>query len=134
MDKTAHLLSFLGLCLLSAVALFSCDKETEGPGGGVGIRIENLSSYTFDEVLLEAGGGGAHTYTDISPGGITDYQPFDYTYRYAFLQTIIGQDTLTLQPIDYFGEQQFTSGQFTFQVDIVGETTPVYMVLEFRED
>ena len=120
--------------LLAAIA-FSCSKEKDGPfSDGVGIRIENQSSYSFDEVLIETGGGGEQEYFDVQPGGVTDYKAFEYTYRYAFIRTIIGSDTLTLQPIDFFGEQQFTKGQFTFQIDIVGETTPLYMVFEFKED
>ncbi|MCB0614191.1 MAG: hypothetical protein KDC75_12810 [Phaeodactylibacter sp.] len=122
-------------CLLSVALLLSCNKEDEAPfGNGTGIRIENLSTYTFDEVLVETGGGGEQEYLDIPVGGITDYKPFEYTYRYAYIRTIIGGDTLTLQPIDFVGEQQFTKGAFTFRIDIVGETTPLYMVFEFKED
>lgn len=126
--------SIIALCLLLAGVLFSCSKDREGPGEGVGIRIENLSAYTFNEVLVETGGGGEQQYLSIPPGGVTDYKNFGYTYRYAFIRTVIGQDTLTLQPVDYVGEQQITDGRFTFRIDIVGETSPLYMVFEFRED
>ena len=123
------------LGVLLANMFVSCSKGDESPfADGVGIRVENLSTYTFDEVLLETGGGGEHEYFNVLPGAITDYKPFEYTYRYAYIRTIIGADTLTLQPIDFFGEQQFTKGKFTFQIDVVGETTPLYMVFEFRED
>ena len=116
-------------------AICACSKDDEGPfTDEVGIRIENLSSYTFDKVLVETGGGGEQEYFDVTSGNTTDYKSFDYTYRYAFVQTIIGTDTLTLQPIDYVGEQQFTSGRYTFQLDVVGETSPLYMVLEFKQD
>lgn len=127
-------ISLIALCLLLAGTLLSCSKENGGPGEGVGIRIENLSAYTFNEVLVETGGGGEQFYFDIPAGGITDYKNFEYTYRYAYIRTVIGQDTLTLQPIDYVGEQQFADGRFTFRIDIVGETSPLYMVFEFRED
>ena len=127
--------SFISLFLLPGLFLSSCSKDNEGPfANEAGIRIENLSAYTFDEVLVETGGGGEQEYFDIAPGGVTEYKPFEYTYRYAFIRTVIAGDTLTLQPIDYFGEQQFASGKFTFRIDIVGETTPLYMVFEFKED
>ena len=118
-----------------AGVLSSCNKDDGSPSGeGVGIRIENLSNYTFDEVLIEAGGGGEQEYLGVAPGAVTDYKDFDYTYRYAFIRTIVGTDTLTLQPVDYFGEQKFTEGRFTFRIDIVGESSPLYLVFEFKED
>ncbi len=134
MNDITGILYNTAFCLLLGVLVVSCNKDNEGPSSGkVGIRIENLSNFTFDEVLLETGGGGEQEYFDIPPGGITGYKPFNYTYRYAYIRAILQDDTLTLQPIDFFGEQKFTEGNFTFRLDIVGEA-PLYLVLEFRED
>ncbi len=135
MKRATSLIVSAAVGFLLPALFLSCNKDSESPAEGeVGIRIENLSTYTFDEVLVETGGGGEQEYFDIPPGGRTGYKPFDFTYRYAYIRTIIEGDTLTLQPVDYFGEQRFTEGNFMFKIDIVGETAPLYMVFEFRED
>lgn len=121
------------LCLFLALPFFSCTKSPEDGAPGVQLRIENLSSFTLSEVRIETGGGGAGLYTGIGPGQQSEYQDFDYTYRYAFVEVIVGGDTLRLQPIDYVGEQKFTSGKFTFQIELIGNP-PLYMALRFRED
>lgn len=123
------------LFLMMSIFYASCNKDAGGEplAGNVGIRIENLSDFTFDEVLVETGGGGEREYFNIPPGGITDYKPFDYTYRYAYIRVVLQGDTLTLQPIDFFGEQKYTDGKYTFLLDIVGEA-PLYLVSDFRED
>ncbi|MCB0570058.1 MAG: hypothetical protein KDC66_09860 [Phaeodactylibacter sp.] len=122
----------LSVVLLSGLLAFGCSKDTEGPGT-LQLRIENQSAYTFSQVRVETGGGGDGLFTDIGPGERSEYKAFEYTYRYAYIQAIIGADTLTLQPIDYVGEQRYTSGKFTFQVDIIGDP-PLYMALNFLED
>ncbi len=121
--------------LLAFIFLSACSKDSgEGPEGGVGLRVENQSSFTLQEVQVMAGGGGEHMYFDIAPGIRSEYKNFDYTYRYGFVQAIIEGDTLTLQPTDYVGEKRFTEGNFTFVLDVIGELTPLYLVLEFREE
>lgn len=136
-DTFRHPLYFIGLLLISGLLLFSCSKDTEQKpaeeNAAVQIRIENRSKFTLSQVLLETGGGGTRTYTDIGPGQLSDYHGFDFTYRYAFIQAIIQGDTLTLQPIDYVGERRYTNGKFSFLIDIVGDP-PQYMVFDFRED
>jgi hypothetical protein len=127
------------LVSISLLILWSCqsDDEMSTPTSGneVQLRIENVSTFTFDEVYIEAGGGGDQTYDDISSGALSDYKVFDYVYRYGFIQVLIADDTLSLQPIDYVGEERYTSGQFTYVIDIISELEqPAYMILEFREE
>lgn len=121
------------LFLFLALPFFSCTKNPEDGLAGVQLRIGNLSTFTLREVRIETGGGGAGLYTGIGPGEQSEYLNFDYTYRYAFVEAIVGADTLRLQPIDYVGEQKFTSGKFTFQIELIGDP-PLYMALRFRED
>ena len=121
--------------LVFFLAVGCSEDEAPFPDDTAKLRIENLSPFLISEILIEAGGGGEHTYTNLQAGKLSEYKEFEYVYRYGFIQAIVNNDTLTLQPIDYFGEQQFTNGYYSYLIDITVENNkPAYMTLDFRED
>lgn len=124
------------LFLLVFFLAISCSEgDTAFPDDSAKLRIENLSPFVITEMLVEAGGGGEHTYTNLQAGQVSEYKDFEYVYRYGFIRAIIDQDTLTLQPIDYVGEKQFTNGHYSYLIDITVENNQAeYMTLDFRED
>jgi len=84
----------------------------------VNIRIKNLSSFTFDEVQV---GNQETVYSDVAPGGYSEYLPYETAYRYAYVSIKIGEDTLVLQPIDYVGEQELPIGLYTYELNVTAE-------------
>jgi hypothetical protein len=121
-------------CSLVILGLGCTPEPSEPAGEAVRLRVENLSPFILEEVLVEAGeGGGQATYRDIGPRQKSAYQDFRHTYRYAFIQVIVQQDTFRLQPLDYLGERRFQKGKFTLLLDFIGDP-PLYLTTHFRED
>jgi hypothetical protein len=132
--KRPRMLSSLALAFSLAVLFLGCaQQEPSDLEGAVQLRIENLSKFNLEEVLVEAGGGGMRLFYNLGPQQKSDYQDFDYTYRYAFVRVVAQGDTLSMQPIDYVGERRFQRGKFTLQINLVGDP-PLYMTLNFKED
>lgn len=124
-------------CTVLLGLLLACNTEEEGviPGhNGAALRIENVSALTISEISVSPGGGGTQLYENLEPGAVSGYKAFDFVYRYAYLRAVVEGDTLTLQPFDYVGEQQFDSGAYTYLIDFEGEPGSRYVSIAFRED
>ena len=83
----------------------------------VNIRIQNLSEYDFEQVYVDTGGGENH-FGDLGSGQSSPYAEFGSAFRYAFVQLRIMEDSLTLQPTDFVGEELLEKGFYTYQLDI----------------
>ena len=86
----------------------------------VRLRVENKSSFDFDEVQLNPGNDKKDLGT-IKAGGKSSYHAFETAYRYGFISIRIKDTTLTLQPIDYVGESPLAPGKYTYVVDVLGK-------------
>jgi len=124
------------ICIVLALAVWSCSDSVDPiPDEKVLLRLENLSPYLLKQVTVRPGTGGEQVYTDVNPGQTTAFQPYDFIYRYAYIQAIIGSDTLTLDPKDYSQEEQFLEGNYTYLINITTEQgRPGFMFVDFRED
>jgi len=125
------------LILALLVAIAACDNAEDSvlPGhDGAALRITNTSDFAITALKVIPGGGGTQVYEDIAPGGTTAYLPFDYIYSYAYLEAIMEEDTLVLQPIDYVGATAYDSGAYTYRVQISGDSAPESLSIEFQED
>lgn len=133
-DLFTYLLTLL--LLVGGVSSCSMDDIADEPEESAQLRIENLSNFALKSVKVIPGGGGQRTYTNIPSGELSGYQSFHYIYEYAFVQVVVGNDTLTIEPIDYVGEEQLFNGFFTYQIDVIAEQqgVPGLMTLEFKED
>ena len=84
--------------------------------GPIELRIENVSAYDFNDVLVDTG-GGQHEYCDVLSGAKSEYKRFESAYRYAFVEVMIDGSIFTLQPIDYVGESLLDDGKYTYVID-----------------
>lgn len=105
-----------------------------GIGGDVRVRVTNASSVAFDRVVLYPGGADSIVALGLVPGASSGYQVVDRSYQLATTRVVIGNDTLSLQVIDYVGEEPVGAGDYTFVLDLVGEGAERSLSQVFRED
>lgn len=86
--------------------------------GPVEVRIRNDSGLDLDSVCVEFPDQHAVEYGAVPPGGVTDFQATHRAYRYAMVAVTAGNDTLSVHPIDYLGEQELAAGQYTYALGI----------------
>ena len=125
------------LILGFVAAFFACDNSDDSvlPGHeGAALRITNISDFAITALQVTPGGGGTQMYEDIAPGATTAYLPFDFIYSYAYLEAIVEEDTLVLQPIDYVGATAYDSGAYTYLIQISGDPAPESLSIQFQED
>jgi hypothetical protein len=102
--------------------------------GSVEVRLENGSSFTFDEATFYAGGDST-THTSVGPGQATSYVVVETAYRIATTQVVIGSDTLRLQVIDFVGEEPLEAGRYTYVILVVADQgRPMDLTQELRVD
>lgn len=118
--------------LLLALAAAGCGVAD--PTGSVDVRLENASSFTFDEATLYTSEGEL-AYTDVGPGEATPYVEVETAYRIATTQVVIGADTFRLQVIDFVGEEPLAGGQYSYVISVLtfgGQ--PTDLTQEIRQD
>ena len=98
---------------LFILTLLGCSREESSI---VDIRIRNVSSYDFENVVLDTEGGEG-TFENIPSQQTSGYKTFAYAYRYAYVELQIDGVTLTLQPNDYVGEKKLDEGNYTYEID-----------------
>ncbi|MEX0287566.1 MAG: hypothetical protein AB3N14_00510 [Flavobacteriaceae bacterium] len=118
-------LFFLGLTLVCT--LFAC-TDRDDDINEVKIRIKNASSITFDEVQV---GDAEEVHTNVAPNDFSEYLVYETAYRYAFIEIKSGEETFTLQPIDFVGETALPIGLYTYELDVSAEGD---VMLEFKID
>ena len=100
-----------------AILLVSCtegDKKQE-----VMIRVQNLSNYDYENVVVSSG-GPEYLFGNIAAQETSDYILFENAYRYAYVKVEIEGEFLVLQPVDYVGESNLKSGNYTYQIGVTG--------------
>jgi len=117
------------LSIVTMIALTSCSSSASE----VLIRIENIGTEDFESVLVES--GVSHSYGDLAAGTKTDYKAFELAYRYAYIEVQIDTDTFILQPIDFVGETPLEPGNYTYQLETLGNGQKFgNLNLVFQED
>lgn len=101
--------------LLVTFLLIGCKEEATE----VEIRLFNASTQDFKDVVVNTG-GGSHEFAIVPAGTGTSYVNFEYAYRYAFVELNVEEDTFTIQPIDYVGEERLSAGKYTYLLDLDG--------------
>ena len=122
-----------GLFLLGILSL-NCEQDQLPEESELEIRIENVSNYDFENVIINTD-GGERRYALIGSGELTDYENYDFAYSYAFVELAIDEDTFRIQPIDYVGEEKLASGNYTYQIN-ADESTSYYgrLTIELVQD
>ncbi|GGG10690.1 hypothetical protein GCM10011344_09210 [Dokdonia pacifica] len=95
--------------LISILAI-SCtaDDDTE-----VQIRLANISEFDYTNITIRNG----ISYEDLEAGEVSEYQTFESSYSYMFVQLVANQDTLFIQPIDFVGESLIRGGNYTYEIE-----------------
>ena len=118
--------------LLLAATGFGCGVID--PAGPVEVRLQNASSFTFDEAALYTS-EGEFTYTDVGPGEATPYVEVETAYRIATTQVVIDVDTFRLQVIDFVGEEPLDGGQYSYVISVLTfGNQPTSVTQEIRKD
>ena len=111
------------------VALASCDSPF-GPTGDVNVRVANNSSFAFSRVEVVFPENEVD-YGSVRANGVSEYEPVETAYRYAYIEVEVGGEVLKIQPIDYVGERPLGPGRYTYLLNV---TVEGHLTLEFRED
>ena len=112
MKRTALSLSLIILGMLA-----SCTEEDLEQDKNILIRVENVSTFDFDRVMVNTS-GGRESYGSIPSGSVSDYQSFEFAYPFATVEVNIQGSKFDFTPIDYTGETRLTNGSYTYQVDV----------------
>lgn len=80
------------------------------------IRIENVSDFDFDNVVLNTSTGDV-PFGSIKSKETTGYKIFDKAYSYAYIKLMVDGEEYSFQPIDYVSEEAVVKGVFTYIVD-----------------
>jgi hypothetical protein len=86
--------------------------------GRVEIRIRNESDVDFDRVLVQFPGQREVDYGALRKGAVTAFKATSRAYRYAGLSVRAGSQGLSLQPIDYLGEQELSAGRYPYALGV----------------
>lgn len=119
--------------LLLPVLMFlhGCSKKDTAENDAVLIRIKNTSTFNYEKVVVNTG-GGENNYGSIPSGQFSEYKEFTSAYRYAYIRLEINGQTALLQPFDYVGETPLEDGKYTYEVSVDG--TSGSLALVFKED
>ena len=105
------------LILIFAICLCSnCSKDNSN--NDVNIRLSNVSDSDFGNIIVNTTTGDTN-YGNLKSNQVSEYKNFNKAYRYAYVELNIGEETYTIQPIDYVGETPLTNGNYTYQLDLV---------------
>ncbi|WP_422083940.1 hypothetical protein [Ulvibacterium sp.] len=113
--------------LALAVLVVGC-TDRDDDVDAVNIRIKNTSNIAFDEVQVA---DAEEVHKNVSSGDYSGYFEYETAYQYAFIQIRSGEETFTLQPIDFVGETPLPIGFYTYELDITEEGN---VNLNFRID
>ena len=105
------------LCLAMVSALFGCTDRNDDVNA-VNLRIKNVSNITFDEVQV---GDAEEVHTNVAPDNFSEYFIYETAYQYAFIEIKSGEETYTLQPIDFVGETELPIGLYTYELNVTSE-------------
>lgn len=86
--------------------------------GAVEIRIKNDSNLDFDRVRVDFPDQHAVDYGPVSAGGTTPFRAIGRAYQYAGVSVMVGNQELSLLPIDYLGEQELPPGRYTYSLSV----------------
>ncbi|WP_200975162.1 hypothetical protein [Echinicola sp. 20G] len=92
----------------------SCTDDTEP--NSVNIRLRNVSSYDFKNIVINTGTGNAEL-GDLDANHTSSYRAYESAYRYAYIKVEIEGDAYVIQPIDFVGETPLKNGKYTYQID-----------------
>lgn len=110
-------LIFISILILSAVA---CKKTEFSPEGPTDVRIKNLSTFTFNDVIVNTS-GGIDTLGNISAGGVSEYYRFNKAYNVSEITAIINGFLYSTGAVNYNGLTYIGQAKITYEVYILND-------------
>jgi hypothetical protein len=77
------------------------------------VRVANRSSFDFTSVRV-AFPSDEVNYGAVAAGAASEYRRVEEAYRYAYIEVMIGERRLVMQPIDYVGDTLLSPGRYTY--------------------
>jgi hypothetical protein len=110
---------FIILIIFSSV--IACKKTKFSPEGPTDVRIKNLSTSSFTEVIVNTS-GGKDTLSTIIPGGVSEYSRFDKAFNVAEISARINGNLYTTGAVNYNGLTYIGQAKITYEVYIIDDT------------
>ncbi len=117
--------------MLTAIVLTSCKKTEYSPDGPTDIRIHNLSSLTYDSVVVINTLSESNEYGTVNPGAQTEYKRFEKAYPREQVNMYIDSVSYEFPPDDSI-RVLLQQGKFTYQLDVdtVAKTISIHVIAD----
>jgi hypothetical protein len=109
-------ITFLSI-VLTAIVLTSCKKNEYTPDGPTDIRIHNVSSLTYDSVVVINTLWEENEYGTVNPGAKTEYKRFEIAYPKEQVNMYIDSVSYKFPPDDSI-RVLLQQGKFTYELDV----------------
>lgn len=117
--------------VLTAIVLTSCKKTEYTPDGPTDIRIHNVSSLTYDSVVVINTLSESNEYGTVNPGAQTEYKRFEKAYPREQVNMYIDSVSYEFPPDDSI-RVLLQQGKFTYQLDVdtVAKTISIHVIAD----
>ena len=117
--------------VLTAMVLISCNKTEYTPDGPTDIRIHNVSSLTYDSVVVINTSLEENEYGTVNPGAKTEYKRFKKAYPKEQVNMYIDSVSYKFPPDDSV-RVLLQQGKFTYElyVDTVAKSLNIHVIAD----
>jgi hypothetical protein len=112
------------------VSVTACKKTKFSPEGPTDIRVKNISSLTFTEVIVSTYEGADTLFGTIIPQTESAYFRLKKAYSKALITAKIGGITYTTGTVNYTYMTVLGQGKFTYVVYIESDSPPKLKISE----
>ena len=119
------------LLVLTAIVQTSCNKTEYTPDGPTDIRIHNVSSLTYDSVVIINTLLESNEYGTVDPGAQTEYKRFEKAYPREQVNMYINSVSYEFPPDDSV-RVLLQQGKFTYQlnVDTAAKSLSIHVIAD----
>ena len=123
-------IAFLSI-VFTALILTSCKKNNYTPDGPTDIRIHNVSSLTYDSVVVINTLLESNEYGTVNPGAQTEYKRFEKAYPREQVNMYINSVSYEFAPDDSV-RVLLQQGKFTYElnVDTVAKSLSIHVIAD----
>ena len=105
-------LLIISIIILTVIA---CKKTKFSPEGPTDIRVKNLSTVAFSEVIVNTS-GGIDTLGNINPGEVSGYKRFDKAFVKAEISAKVNGQLFSTGAVNYNGLTYIGQAKMTYEV------------------
>ena len=103
------------LISITILIVLACKKTKFSPEGPTDVRVKNLSTVAFTEVIVNTS-GGIDTLGNISAGGVSEYKRFDKAFPKAEISAKISGQLFSTGAVNYNGLTYIGQAKITYEV------------------